>query len=223
MTNFRLFQAEIVCRRQFQIDENGRKFARWVENTVEKGEIAVTSIFSFSHSVFKRLVPQTRKNKGLFGNGLRRNFWLVFLPSLASQKLCYFQMCKTSRINKNVLENGWQIQTLGDLVSGLTLCTGFFFFVRLIIGKTFQRPCLVLVIYRTYINVWTLAVTFQYNVEKGVKHQYINIDLACMWCVDSKSRQALPNTKWQNFGLAQIERNCRQHFKLQLKWKISTI
>ena len=39
-TNFRLFQTEGVCRRQFQIDENGRKLSKWVENTVEKGEIA---------------------------------------------------------------------------------------------------------------------------------------------------------------------------------------
>ena len=31
----------------------------------------MTSNFSFSHSVFKRLVLQTRKNQGLFGKGLR--------------------------------------------------------------------------------------------------------------------------------------------------------
>ena len=30
----------------------------------------VTSNFSFSHSVFKRLVLQTHKKQGLFGNGL---------------------------------------------------------------------------------------------------------------------------------------------------------
>ena len=30
----------------------------------------VTSNFSFSHSVFKRLVLQTRKNQGLFGKEL---------------------------------------------------------------------------------------------------------------------------------------------------------
>ena len=42
-----------------------------VENTVGKKEkLLVTSNFSFSHSVFKRLVLQTRKNKGLFGKGL---------------------------------------------------------------------------------------------------------------------------------------------------------
>ena len=49
---------------------DGRKFSKWVENTVEKGELLVTSNFSFSHSVFNRLVLQTRKNQGLFGKGL---------------------------------------------------------------------------------------------------------------------------------------------------------
>ena len=39
-TSFRLFQTERACRRQFQLDENGRKFAKWVENTAGKGEIA---------------------------------------------------------------------------------------------------------------------------------------------------------------------------------------
>ena len=36
----------------------------------EKEKLLVTSNFSFSHSVFKRLVVQTRKNRGLFGKGL---------------------------------------------------------------------------------------------------------------------------------------------------------
>ena len=37
-TDFRLFQTESVCRRQF--DEIDRKFTKQVENTVGKGEIA---------------------------------------------------------------------------------------------------------------------------------------------------------------------------------------
>ena len=37
----------------------------------EKEKLLVTSNFSFSHSVFKRLVQQTRKNQGLFGKGLK--------------------------------------------------------------------------------------------------------------------------------------------------------
>ena len=40
MTNFRLFQTERVCRRQFQIVENGRMLSRRIENTVGKGENA---------------------------------------------------------------------------------------------------------------------------------------------------------------------------------------
>ena len=38
----------------------------------EKEKLLVTSNFFFSHSVFKRLVLQTRENQGLFGKGLRR-------------------------------------------------------------------------------------------------------------------------------------------------------
>ena len=47
------------------------KLSMWVENTEGKREIAHTSNFSFSHSVFKRLILQTRKNQGLFGKGQR--------------------------------------------------------------------------------------------------------------------------------------------------------
>ena len=37
----------------------------------EKEKLLVTSNFSFSHSVFKIIEPQTRKNQGLFGKGLK--------------------------------------------------------------------------------------------------------------------------------------------------------
>ena len=70
-TNLRLFQTERVCRRQ---SENGRKFSKWVKNTMGKGEIARMSNFSFSHSAFKRLLLQTRKNQGLFGKGLKNMY-----------------------------------------------------------------------------------------------------------------------------------------------------
>ena len=51
----------------------------------EKEKLFVTSNFSFSHSVFERLVLQTRKNQGLFGKGLRayRNF--ISTKKLADQ------------------------------------------------------------------------------------------------------------------------------------------
>ena len=54
-----------------KFDEYGRKFTKWVENTVGKGEIAHnTSNFSFSHSVFKRPVSHGRQKVSLCGNGL---------------------------------------------------------------------------------------------------------------------------------------------------------
>ena len=40
---------------------------------LEKEELLVTSNSSYSHSAFKRLVLQTRKNQGLFGKGLTFN------------------------------------------------------------------------------------------------------------------------------------------------------
>ena len=39
----------------------------------EKEKLLVASNFSFSHSVFKRPVLQTRKNQGLFGKGLNKS------------------------------------------------------------------------------------------------------------------------------------------------------
>ena len=44
-----------------------------VENTVGKKEkLLIMRNFSLSHGVFKRLVLQTRKNRGLFGK------WLIY-------------------------------------------------------------------------------------------------------------------------------------------------
>ena len=39
----------------------------------ENDKLLVTSNLSFSHSVFKRLLLQTRKNQGLFGKELRQS------------------------------------------------------------------------------------------------------------------------------------------------------
>ena len=46
----------------FEFDESGRIFSKRVENT---GKRRNTSNFSFSHSVFKRLILQTHKKPGL--------------------------------------------------------------------------------------------------------------------------------------------------------------
>ena len=72
-----------ICRRQildssklkefaddiFKFDENGRKLSKTLW---EKKKLLVTSNFSFSHSVFKRLVSQGRQKVSLCGNGLSK-------------------------------------------------------------------------------------------------------------------------------------------------------
>ena len=66
-TNFRLVQE--LPDDNFKFDKNGKK---GVENIVGKGEIAHDDQFLlFPHSIFKRLVLQTRKNQGLFGRRLK--------------------------------------------------------------------------------------------------------------------------------------------------------
>ena len=59
----------------FRCDGNGRKFSKWIENTVGKEEIAhYEHYFSFPYGVLKRLVLQTCKDQGLFWKGLRSQF-----------------------------------------------------------------------------------------------------------------------------------------------------
>ena len=48
-----------------------------VENIAGKEKMLVTSIFSFSHNVLKRLLSQTRQKVSLCGNGLKLNFGLL--------------------------------------------------------------------------------------------------------------------------------------------------
>ena len=63
-TNFRLFQTERVCRRQFSVSRKWQKVLQQARKLNEKEKLLVTSNFSFSHSVFKRLVKQIRKTQG---------------------------------------------------------------------------------------------------------------------------------------------------------------
>ena len=61
----------------------------------EKEKLLVTSNFSFSHSVFKRLVLQTRKNQGLFGKGLKGTcFRQAGYPEIIFLHLCPFPNLK---------------------------------------------------------------------------------------------------------------------------------
>ena len=68
----------------------------------EKEKLLVTSTFSFSHSVFHSVL-QTRKNQGLFGKGLRRKCWCVFLLF----PVYFYIPCKTN-VFGSVLESACQ-------------------------------------------------------------------------------------------------------------------
>ena len=47
------------------------EFTKWLENTAGKGQIAQKEQLLLFQSVFKRLIPQTRKHHSLFGKGLK--------------------------------------------------------------------------------------------------------------------------------------------------------
>ena len=130
-----------------------KEFSKWIEKTVGKGEIAHYKQFLlFPHSVFKRLILQTRKNQGLFGKGLTlsqtTNFRLFWFERLCRQR---FQIW---RIRQKVLQRGrkalWEKEKL-------LVTSNFFFshsvFKRLILqtrknqglfGKEFKVSCLTL-------------------------------------------------------------------------------
>ena len=76
MTSFRIFQAERVCRRQFQkIDENSKKFSKLVENTVGKGKIARYEQFLLFPQCFQKTSTADTKKAALVWervNGLQK-------------------------------------------------------------------------------------------------------------------------------------------------------
>ena len=61
----------------------------------EKEKLLVTSNFSFSHSLFKRLVLQTRKDEGLTGKGLNvspnTSYYIPELYLIMFYILCIYQ------------------------------------------------------------------------------------------------------------------------------------
>ena len=63
----------------------------------EKEKLLVMSNFSFSHSVFKRLVLQTRKNQGLFGKGKNCSLSSIMAFAMLLSKLPVTEMSQNSQ------------------------------------------------------------------------------------------------------------------------------
>ena len=79
-----------------------------VKNIVGKRKkMLVTSLFSFSHNVFKRLPFKTHKNQGLFGKGLRGAVRVVRYPlSAISLNISQTAGQIWTKLGRNVL---WEV------------------------------------------------------------------------------------------------------------------
>ena len=62
----------------FKCDENGRKFSKWLENTVLKGEIAHYEQFLLLAQCFQKTYTE---DTGLFGKELRADYPFITLLS----------------------------------------------------------------------------------------------------------------------------------------------
>ena len=67
---------------------------------LEKEKLLITRNFSFSHSVFKRLVQQNHKNQGLFGRGSSRLISLFYPILFVIPKCTQFQCISIIPDNK---------------------------------------------------------------------------------------------------------------------------
>ena len=71
-------------------------FSKWVKKKKTKPwgkeKLLVTSNFSFSHSVFNRLVVLTGKTKGLFGKGLKALVRIQTIFQISSKSFMVFKL-----------------------------------------------------------------------------------------------------------------------------------
>ena len=61
--NLGLFQLNVFADSNFKLDEYGRKGSKWVENPVEKGEIAHNKQFLLFSQCFQNACTADSKNK----------------------------------------------------------------------------------------------------------------------------------------------------------------
>ena len=64
----------------FKFNEKGRKFSKWLENNVRKGDIARYEQFL----LFPWCFEKTRKNQGLFGKGLNIFYYYIMIKHMVT-------------------------------------------------------------------------------------------------------------------------------------------
>ena len=136
-----------------------------IETVWEKEKLLIMSNFSFSHTVFKRLELQTRKNKCLFGKELNtlydrmklfatRNFALsnhVFYPFgelsviFIKFKIVIFKLIQIGRV-----ESLSFVKSLNSYQALLGTCT--IFFLKRISRLWFKQWIFFLILWETYTD-----------------------------------------------------------------------
>ena len=68
----------------FMFDGNGRKFSKWVENTVGKEEIARYEQFLLFPQCFQKAFPADTRKPGLVWERVKRGDNIIFVMSTAT-------------------------------------------------------------------------------------------------------------------------------------------
>ena len=106
-TNFRLLNLKNLQMTISNVIKMAKNCPNGKKTLWENEKLLVTSNFSFPYSVFKRLVPKTRKNQGLFWKGLT----LSQTTNLESSKMKEFEttishFMTTAEMGKNTVGKG---------------------------------------------------------------------------------------------------------------------
>ena len=90
-----------------------KEFYKWVENTVEKGEIARYEQFLLFPQCFLRLVLQSRKNQDLFGKGIKR---------LSVQRSISYVLRNSKQVISQIVHLNLQYTKLVTLIGAKSTC-----------------------------------------------------------------------------------------------------
>ena len=121
----------------------------------EKEKLLVSSNFSFSHSVFKRLVLQTHKTQGLFGKGLKKKrHCSILFPHRRYTQVCLKSFRPT--LQRRFL-TPVRIKPFGNIVGNWNKIQHFLLFLRCFLPyeRHFQCLNIFLICRLQMISIWT--------------------------------------------------------------------
>ena len=136
----------------------------------EKEKLLVTSNFSFSHSVFKRLLLQTHKIQGLFGKGLSIKS-TTYIPRWQNKH--FWQLDKCIYPGPMIIKSFFMLNSAEHEISMLDKSHLITFLGELLIDRNFHRFCL-------------SNQTFKFDFSYTLKHQWdFKVWALIQWSTDS--------------------------------------